>query len=525
MACPGTECLEVVVNYDALRRHLKKHGLETGISQPLKAMENQELSSLLKEPEGPVAGTVEPPPFDRSGRGEEVHDQTGRSRGQQKVVILYGTHPPDVSTIHSGCSSRGYPVLDSPARPLKTDRQTGAQQGGEAAPCSEDLMAAEGTLEEPGGGPARPLWSGGKWVVTAYPVRCPAVECGGTIKTYDTLRNHLRRHGLPIGITAAAREDKKKASIAGCVEFPDGTFVCQNCGVKLATRATARGHLRDQICSRKWAIPSKVGAEPELEAPEDGQAEAEEEEAKIPVTCYGLPLEEVEEFKYLGRVIGNSYQDGVELKRRCTAGLTVFAALINPLFKNPCASRKTKLRILRAVCEAVVMYGAESWGYSAGEWARLDSLQQRMLRRCLGWRPKVTSLPQGGLRFRFPRRKKVLRAAQQCRWSVLAKRSQVRALGNILRMRGDSLVRRADLSTLRGRTRIGARTRTSLAAKAEEWAAECGLTRAEAADRGMWMRHLQLLCSSGNNGSPPTTRERPRRPPGEAPPAELHRPG
>jgi hypothetical protein len=85
------------------------------------------------------------------------------------------------------------------------------------------------------------------------------------------------------------------------------------------------------------------------------------------------------EFKYLGSLVNDSSENGVEIKARLAAGNRCYFAFLK-LLKSSLVSRSTKKRIYRSIIRPVVMYGAETWCIAANDRNKLYSNKPEGLR-------------------------------------------------------------------------------------------------------------------------------------------------
>ena len=90
----------------------------------------------------------------------------------------------------------------------------------------------------------------------------------------------------------------------------------------------------------------------------------------------GKPLEEVNDFKYLGSYIASTSRDIYVRK-----GLAWKALQSLDAFWKSDMSRKIKTKIFRTAVEPVLLYGAETWTLKKADSRALDGVYTRMLRR------------------------------------------------------------------------------------------------------------------------------------------------
>ncbi|MCP4486013.1 MAG: RNA-directed DNA polymerase [Gammaproteobacteria bacterium] len=91
------------------------------------------------------------------------------------------------------------------------------------------------------------------------------------------------------------------------------------------------------------------------------------------------PLEEVNDFKYLGSYIASTSKD-INVRK----GLAWKALQSLEIFWKSNMSRKIKTKIFRTAVEPVLLYGAETWTLKKADVRALDGVYTRMLRRVFG---------------------------------------------------------------------------------------------------------------------------------------------
>ena len=79
-----------------------------------------------------------------------------------------------------------------------------------------------------------------------------------------------------------------------------------------------------------------------------------------PVQLYGVDIEDVEEFVYLGSLMSSDGSSDAEVKARLTKARIAFRTLRN-FWRNGNIGQNTKLRIFKTNILSTLLYGAESW--------------------------------------------------------------------------------------------------------------------------------------------------------------------
>jgi hypothetical protein len=123
-------------------------------------------------------------------------------------------------------------------------------------------------------------------------------------------------------------------------------------------------------------------------------------------------LQEVERFKYLGRVMAANNSDIAAVKEQLhKARGSYFAMKKNILAKT--SSPRLKILVFDVILEAQVLYGCQSWNITRSVANLLNSFQQQVLRHILQMHPKVVTQQGGSKELRYPRAQAVLDAAKR----------------------------------------------------------------------------------------------------------------
>ena len=103
----------------------------------------------------------------------------------------------------------------------------------------------------------------------------------------------------------------------------------------------------------------------------------------------GLPLKEVDDYKYLGAWVFSSQKD-----IKCRIAMAWKANLqLAKLWKSTLLSRDTKIRLFIATVQSILLYGAETWTITNTLERSLDGSYTRLLRFALNisWRDKMSN--------------------------------------------------------------------------------------------------------------------------------------
>jgi hypothetical protein len=100
-------------------------------------------------------------------------------------------------------------------------------------------------------------------------------------------------------------------------------------------------------------------------------------------TVNGLPIKTVSEFKYLGRTLENTDNDWPAVKRAVLRARMTWGRL-GKVLSSQRAGSKVMASIYRAVVQAVLLYGAESWVLTKAMEQTLQTFHHRCARYITG---------------------------------------------------------------------------------------------------------------------------------------------
>ncbi|CAG2240090.1 unnamed protein product [Mytilus edulis] len=95
-----------------------------------------------------------------------------------------------------------------------------------------------------------------------------------------------------------------------------------------------------------------------------------------------LPVDNVEDFTYLGGIISKDYGIGKDTKTRLSKARATFARLReNTILKSNHYSLRTKLRIYNSNVKCVLLYGSETWRVLVGDLHKLDAFSTSCIKK------------------------------------------------------------------------------------------------------------------------------------------------
>ncbi len=185
---------------------------------------------------------------------------------------------------------------------------------------------------------------------------CPAGSCMYRTEKRNRMRGHFRNMHNQDTIVI-----EEEGQLPRCTE----------CGI--FQRTVDAKHKQTEECLR-W---SKIRKDRET-------AKAHSETVKETVfTVNGAPIRNVSEFKYLGRVVESNDNDGPAVNRNLTKARVVWGRLGRILSQegtNPTAMAS----VYKAVVQAVLLYGSESWVLTLAMEKKLQSFHRRCARFITG---------------------------------------------------------------------------------------------------------------------------------------------
>ena len=111
-----------------------------------------------------------------------------------------------------------------------------------------------------------------------------------------------------------------------------------------------------------------------------------------PITINGEAVEEVKKFEYLGATVSDQGGGAEDLHNRINKARNAFNRLKN-IWNSNNITRKTKIRLFNSLVKPVLMYGSETWKMTEGDDHKIDTFQQKCLRKilCIRWQDHITN--------------------------------------------------------------------------------------------------------------------------------------
>ena len=169
---------------------------------------------------------------------------------------------------------------------------------------------------------------------------------------------------------------------------------CDRCGLQTPVEDLNGGHHRTELCQRGWERKCQHSA-----------AVHSQQALQQVFTCNEEPLERVEVFKYLGRLIACDDADNQAMRSNLRKARGCWAR-ISRVLRAENASPRTCGMFYKATVQAVLLYGSETWSLSPSSQKRLVGFHIRAAWRMSGLRPEKK--PDGS--WTYPRSAEVLEA-------------------------------------------------------------------------------------------------------------------
>ena len=175
------------------------------------------------------------------------------------------------------------------------------------------------------------------------------------------------------------------------VHFPDEGPLekCRTCGMKVPNVERHRG---SQLCQK-----ARERAERRR------QEEANRETENVRFTVGGKEIETVKQFKYLGRVLSEDDDDWPAIQANIQKARKRWGQVAKILAKEG-ATSGTMAYFYKAVVQAVLLYGSESWVITTKMWRALNSFHHRCARYIAG--EHIRQRPDG--EWTFPETERIL---------------------------------------------------------------------------------------------------------------------
>jgi hypothetical protein len=330
------------------------------------------------------------------------------------------------------------------------------------------------------------------------------------------MRAHLWvNHGLKIASGHNVTQTIDKCEI-------DNRFVCAGCGKAYKSKHGLLQHLnhKDSATCKQRAVFIPCSGRRPLELTDDDMAflksnfeppddEPIDEELPQPTDLYiyGQKLNRVATFKYLGRIITADMSDVAAVEARIRIAEATFRQISRRFFRSKHIEVATKVSVLKAVIQAQLIYGCESWTMTKRIETSLQRFHGRVLRYATGMMPKVRAkldadgkhmVNENGTKlyeeFKYPSYDALLEKAECESIIDVVHHAQARFTGHLLRTNKGNEVLRAFNSHIEGRARSGFTNNNLLRHQLiHNVEARCHMKMSDAQDRSRWRTGIERL--------------------------------
>ena len=206
-----------------------------------------------------------------------------------------------------------------------------------------------------------------------------------------------------------------------------------------------------------------------------------------PVSLASGPVEEVEEFVYLGSIVSKNGGTDEDIKRRLTLARSSLR-MMDKVWKSKIYSRSTKLRIFKSNILSVLLYGSETWRYTKALHNKVQVFVNKGLRRILNirWWEKVEN-------------EDLWRRANAESVECIIRRKRWNWIGHTLRKSDECIAKQALRWNPQGQRKVG-RPRNTWRKEVEKDMTQQGWNwsevRRRAQDREGWKQLVCGLCST-----------------------------
>ena len=208
-----------------------------------------------------------------------------------------------------------------------------------------------------------------------------------------------------------------------------------------------------------------------------------------PITINNDPLEEVEDFTYIGNVLSKHNEAGKAIKARLSKPRAAFGKL-QLIWKSSKYSLRTKIHLYNSNVKSVLLYGSECWLIIESDVKKVEVFHNSCLCKINGmfWRNKISN-------------KDLLKKRKCKNIGGEIKQRRTRWLGHAMRMAPNRIPKVALHWTPPGKRKRG-RPRTTwrrtITSELEDMGCSMGPTQYFTKNRGRWRQIVDALCPIGD---------------------------
>ncbi len=333
-------------------------------------------------------------------------------------------------------------------------------------------------------------------------IKCPIPNCDSTLTGPAPTRVHLQNiHALTVSIGSRLPRKMELTPFSRS----DSEEKCPHCHKQFKNFKTATEHWRGNKCHHntpEGALGYELLGGNNLPLPVQPPPEQTHQTRPPPlaITIYGQPIQRVETFTYLGRVLSARDDDTPAITARIAIARRSFNTLHKCFFSKKHITTKTKLAVTRAVLQAQLVYGAQTWSMSVKQEQRVRACQQHLLRHATGTHPTKTKAGH----IRYPRHSHVLRRANAVDIINIIRHAQLRFAGHLLRLPTDSSARRMLTSSSPLPGRQGFVDRNLIRSNILSTMTSLNVSATSAMNRQLWRSTIAALLQTSTRATVPT---------------------
>uniref|UniRef100_A0A0G4HN64 C2H2-type domain-containing protein n=1 Tax=Chromera velia CCMP2878 TaxID=1169474 RepID=A0A0G4HN64_9ALVE len=201
---------------------------------------------------------------------------------------------------------------------------------------------------------------------------------------------------------------------------------------------------RLQAACKRWSLQISIKKTEILVQPVAGEKRHTGNLRPSPISINGQPLQEVQEFRYLGGMISNDGSLDPEINLRIQRAGMVWGRLQGEVWQKGGLIAQTKMHLFRGAVLPALLYRAETWAVQKDQVYRLESWCMARARQILR-QPRTERMPDAAIR----------RVLGLSPIESLIRKARLRWLGHVGRMGKERLPRQLLFGHLAGDRPVG----------------------------------------------------------------------
>lgn len=97
-----------------------------------------------------------------------------------------------------------------------------------------------------------------------------------------------------------------------------------------------------------------------------------------------MPIEQVQQFKYLGVVLDDKGKQDLDIKERIEKATKAYYSMCSTIIKKKEISKKTKMLVYKTIFQPILLFGSETWTMSNNMKSRVQAVEMKYLRAVKG---------------------------------------------------------------------------------------------------------------------------------------------